>query len=57
MALESQRSPKLKVVTQYLDYLDKLETYDSDVCSYTLISLSSSIPVDRILIRPLSAEI
>ncbi len=57
MAFKSKRSPKRNCVTQLHDYLNKYVTYDSDVCSYELISLSSSIPVKEFSISLLAAEI
>ena len=57
MAFKSKSSPKRNCVTQLHDYLNKYVTYDSDVCSYELISLSSSIPVKEFSISLLAAEI
>lgn len=57
MAFKSKSSPKRNCVTQLHDYLNKYVTYDSDVCSYELISLSSSIPVKELSISLLAAEI
>ena len=57
MAFKSKSSPKRNFVTQLHDYLNKYVTYDSDVCSYELISLSSSIPVKEFSISLLAAEI